>query len=378
MKRKYLLVSPREPSGATWLINCLLELGIKTYRRQNPDWMWHLQEDGSFRLNPDEKILQKWLPVLSRKDSFVFKDDVEVQWTHEWPIPEYQSLPVIYFIRDPRDSMHSRYKRENPKLSFTDFLYTPDSETLLHRIDNWVLFNQYWLQRKNLKVFRFEDYKQDAGNTLNSILEYIKFKPDPELFQVALYESTSDKAKKSEIEYRKINTFDNQIINRAGTVSEWEKLSQVNDMAAIDEIEIKSHSLLTKFNYETRGLAQASKKIAVYPIVSILPFFYNLEFTPENVLKYENTSISTYSFLSDFAKLLNVKWLKECGLSSFETAQMLDNLIFLFQHTSDKKLLNKMRIIKVQYGLVEKNISGRNLKRFLSGRVKKLIKQINI
>ncbi len=373
---KFLLVSPREPSGATWLINCLLESGIKTYRRQDPNWMWHYQGNHTYKLNPEEKILQKWLPILSRKASFVFRDDIEVQWTHEWPIREYSALPVIYFIRDPRDSMHSRYKREAPNISFTDFLEIPDPETLLHKIDNWVLFNQYWLQRKNLNVFRFEDYKQDAGSTLSSILEYMKFKPDPESFQMALSESTSDKARKSEFEYRKINTFDNQIINRGGAVSEWKKLSQGNYRIAIDEIEIKSQNLLTRFNYETRGLAQAGKKITVYPNVTVLPFFSKLEFISENILKYENTSNSA-SYLAEFSKSLNVKRLKEGGLSSFETAQLLDNLIFLFQFTHDVKLLNKIRVLKLQYGFEGKSNDSWNLKQFVPNGIKKIIKKIN-
>ncbi|MBI4947292.1 MAG: sulfotransferase domain-containing protein [Bacteroidetes bacterium] len=376
--RKYLLISPREPSGATWLINCFLELGIKTYRRQDPDWMWQKQEDGSCVLNPEENILRKWLPILSAEKVFLFKDDIEVQWTHEWPVKGYSSLPVIYFIRDPRDSIYSRYKRESPKISFADFLDIPDAATLLHKIDNWVLFNLYWLQRKNLKVFRFEDYKNDANNTLNSILEYIKFVPDPDKFKKAIDGSTSDKARESENEYRKINNSDSQVINRAGAVSEWKKILDREDKKVIDKIEIKSEKLLTYFGYEVRGLVSVEKDIVIYPNVSILPFFSQIEFSPEDVFQNENKRSSTLSYLSVFTKTINKKWLNECGMLPFEIDILLNNLLVFFQLIQDKKKYDKILLLKSKHNQTEdKNSITLNLKRYVHSVVKKIIKKIN-
>ena len=83
MPREVLLVSPAEPSGATWLINCLLLLGVRTYRT-SARGMWR-QEGENYYLNEHEEVLKKWLPALNERDSFRFRADLAVRWTHEWP-----------------------------------------------------------------------------------------------------------------------------------------------------------------------------------------------------------------------------------------------------------------------------------------------------
>lgn len=375
---KYLLVSPREPSGATWLINCLLELGIKTYRRLDPDLMWTRNEYGTYELNPEENILRKWLPVLTREKKFTFRDDIEVQWTHEWPIKEYSSLPVIYFVRDPRDSMYSRYKREAPGVTFTDFLHIPDVGTLLNKIDNWVLFNLYWLERKNLKVFRFEDYKQDAGSTLRQILEYINVIPEPAGFSRAIAESTSAKARESEEIFRKQNYLDGQIINRAGAVGEWKKISDRTHMEIIKKIEKKSGALFRYFGYEISQNSLVGNEIAIDPNVNILSFFAQLEFSPENVLSHHSyKTVSTIAYLRDFAACLNRKWITNCGLPFFELKILLNNLEFFYRKNND--LASENRIIAVRSELYKQppfNKLRLLLTKLGYGQIKKMINKI--
>jgi len=155
-KRKIYLVSPREPSGATWLINCLLELGIMTYR-YSPAGMWR-NETGRWFLNSHEHVLRKWLPALVDHSSFQFRDDLEVQWMHEWFTDAYADNEILYFVRDPRDALFSRFKREAPQLSFREFAAFPDVYTLLDKVANWWLYNKTWLAHPRVTVFRFEDY----------------------------------------------------------------------------------------------------------------------------------------------------------------------------------------------------------------------------
>ena len=108
------LSSPAEPSGASWLINCLLELGIKVSHKPVVDNVWRHAEptpppdhmcrtaaDGSCRLHPKAQVLKKWLPVLSSIESFFFRDDIEVEHVQDLPTPRH----VGHRIRRRLDSL---------------------------------------------------------------------------------------------------------------------------------------------------------------------------------------------------------------------------------------------------------------------------------
>ncbi len=315
-------------------------------------------------------------PILSRKSFFRFREDIEVQWTHEWPIKAYRSFPVIYFIRDPRDSMHSRFKRESPDLSFSEFLSIPDAETLLHKIDNWVLFNRYWLQRKNLKVFRFEDYKQNASDTLASVLKYIGLKTEEEDFKNALFESTSDKARESESEYRKKNKEDREIINRSGTVSEWKKITDESDRQAILAIEAGSASLLKYFGYEFPVSSRQNDEAPYYPNVSMLPFFRQLEFSPKSILKDGSQDLSTTEYLSSFAARMSKEWIDRSGISLSETGVLLNSLLFFFRSRSDILLTDKIKKLLKDYQIPLAEMNQMQPAPSVKGKIKRILKKI--
>ena len=248
MAHKIYIVSPQEPSGATWLINCFLELGIKTYRKEDSNWMWQLQKDNSYRLNPIENILKKWLPILSRKETHVFRKDIEVEWVHDWPRNRFKDSKIIYFVRDPRDAIYSRYKRSNSPLTFQEYVFFPDIYTLVNKIDTWVLFNKTWLNFINNKFFRFEDYKADASSLLSKILDYCELEYDNDSISIAIHNSTSDKAAKAESEFKANNTSDTTLINRGGMVGGW-KFFSGTDLETVQLIEYKCRELLTEFGY---------------------------------------------------------------------------------------------------------------------------------
>lgn len=340
---KFLLISPREPSGATWLINCLLELGIKTYRRQDPDWMWLRQDDGTFILNPEERILKKWLPVLSRKSSFVFRHDIEVQWSHEWPVSDYTDLPVIYFVRDPRDAIYSRFKREAPKVSFWEFIQVPSPDTLLNKIDNWILFNLCWLKHCRINVFKFEDYKTDAAKTLKGVLSFVDFSPPEGLFLSALSESSSDKARAAELEYKKRNKSDNQLINRAGAPAEWKKVLNGPDKMTMLEVEKRTNLLLSRFGYESNQLNQYSPDPAVHPGLDVLPFYSQLDEDAKSTFREYENAVSSTKYLSEFVSKLNKRTMDSYELLSFERELLLSNLALLFKSAGENRLYEKVR-----------------------------------
>jgi len=283
--RKIILASPREPSGATWLINCFIELGIMTYRVSPPS-MWKKNGE-NYVLTGREQLLKKWLPALTDHDTFNFRDDVEVQWLHEWPSSKFSDCEVIFFVRDPRDAMYSRYKRENPAQSLRDFIEFPDVQTLLDKVDNWSFFNKCWLAHPKASVFRFEDYKKSAEKTLISILDALELDYSDGEIQQAVNCSTYDRAAKCEEEYRKQHPEDQEIINRGGRPGEWKASGQESWL--VDLIEERCGDLLEHYGYER----SSSSNVGVRTAPSGLPNIHTLQFFQDICFPDEIPSIAS-------------------------------------------------------------------------------------
>ncbi len=261
-KRLVYLVSPREPSGATWLINCFLDLGIKTFR-YSPLGMWERTPLGEYVLKPNEYLLKRWLPALSDYDKFQFRGDIEVRWMHEWPTEKEHKGEVIYFVRDPRDALYSRYKRENPRQTFLEFLRTPDHQTLLHKAVNWRIYTETWLSANDLRVVKFEGYKKDAFVTLSDTLSWMGLEFDDGAISRAVENSTYERAALAEKKYIAENKEDTEIINRSGTAGEWKTTGEENE--AFREIAALSASVLRKLGYsvDEENVNDESGKIQV-------------------------------------------------------------------------------------------------------------------
>jgi hypothetical protein len=70
--RRIVIASPAEPSGASWLLNCLIELGIRVHHRPAAERLWRgagqsqpllWQREGErWRLHPRAAVMGKWLP----------------------------------------------------------------------------------------------------------------------------------------------------------------------------------------------------------------------------------------------------------------------------------------------------------------------------
>jgi hypothetical protein len=168
-----LLVSPREPSGVSWIINCLLELGIRVDLQPTADQifgvgmqpasaMWLPEPDGRWRLHPRASALQKWLPILSREETLTFRAAPPILHIQRLPRREESQQQIILFVRDPRDALHSLYRRTQPELSWNEYIHWPQAETLLGAIDYWRLFIECWSDFRSVFIGRFEDYKANA------------------------------------------------------------------------------------------------------------------------------------------------------------------------------------------------------------------------
>ncbi|MEO3431138.1 sulfotransferase domain-containing protein [Pelagibius sp. CAU 1746] len=341
-----LLVSPREPSGATWLINCLLALGVKTYRH-SPLGMWH-RDGGVWRLAEHEDLLKKWLPVLSEEEAFTFRDDIEVRWTHEWPDDRSLNDQILFFVRDPRDSLFSRFKREAGAGDYAEFLESPDHLTLLKRPENWSLFCESWLAGKSVNVFRFEDYKADALGTLFQVVEALGLHATPELVSQAVERSTFEKAADAERLYRLANPDDVQRINRAGAVGSWG--GEGVDRAVVSAIEGAAGLTMERLGYGLSGDA-GPQQMSYKPNVDELPLFRSVPL-PRNLLgtiagsKEEGCRLA---WLADFAKRISIPDLRAAGYSLSECRMLMEGLFVLLEGRRPDICVGLRELYQVQF-----------------------------
>ena len=244
--RKIFLVSPNLPTGATWLVNCFLELGVKTYRSPE-DNMW-TRDGRRFILKANEYILKKWMPALSAHGEFEFRDGVEAEWVHELPGGRFDGAEILYFIRDPRDSIYSQYLRTKPSQSFREFVRSTDARTGLDLVESWRRFNLCWMSYKDdLPFFRFEDYKRDAAALLGRIVDFIQVPAGTAEIRRACEASTSEKAAWAEKKYNESHSEDPRVINHGGRIGAWRETPDSCEVMA--EIEERNRDLMGYFGY---------------------------------------------------------------------------------------------------------------------------------
>lgn len=247
---KIYFASPIVPSGVSWLVNCFLELGINHGGHE-----WWDYRNGKYYLKKEKESYKKWLPALNRYESFDFRDDLEVNYIHDWPLKKYETYPIIFFVRDPRDALFSAYKRYNDEITFHEYTQCLDNATDVSTIDSWSLFTKCWLTHKKVKVARFEDYRSDAKKLLGDILDFLNIEVDNRLIEKAVEESTFEKAAYYERLYNQIHG-DKTIINRSGKVGSWRELPD-DEMIVIREIEKRAGEVMRKLGYMTTEAAQA-------------------------------------------------------------------------------------------------------------------------
>jgi hypothetical protein len=264
--RRILIASPAEPSGGSWLLNCLLELGIKVghkpfvdnvWRGANPpfpaDHIW-VRSGSDHRLNPKAEMLVKFLPSAGRAEAFRFRDDIEVDYVQDFPAPQFDTRPLVLIARDPRDSLHSMYRRLSPDLSFAEFCSFPHPATLLDRPKHWALFVAAWLDHPDKHILRFEDYKHDAEATLRAVVDRLDLGCSDAEITAAVFHSTFEKARVAETAYRRKFPGDRQVANRSGTVGDAGAYPDIRAM--FPQIEQATAPVLRQLGYavgETRG-----------------------------------------------------------------------------------------------------------------------------
>lgn len=233
------LIGPIEPSGLSWLINCLIELNIKCSIDRET---WN-EFDGRFQLRSGKEQLRRWLPALSDPERhFNFRSEIEVNWSHNWINGENIANKTIFFTREPKSALFSGYKRlGSTRLSFYDYLNEIDPQWLLNRMQLWNLFHGLWSLHPDIKVFLFEDYKTNAIETLKTVIEFLQISGiKQEELERAVEASSFEIAKRSEEKYLKEQDVKVAPMIRQGSLNIEDELTE---RKAYDLIDLECSSL---------------------------------------------------------------------------------------------------------------------------------------
>ncbi len=113
-------------SGATWLLNVLLELRICIYRGRF-ERFWLARRDGRLRVAERERIdLAVWYPRFQIERSYRFDPrEPAVCWSHKTPSEAARAGRAIVVVRGPDDTLFSAYKRLGQGTSAERFLASP-------------------------------------------------------------------------------------------------------------------------------------------------------------------------------------------------------------------------------------------------------------
>lgn len=222
------------PTGAGWLANALLELGV----RATPyGGHWQREAEGE-RLEPLERrqLLNWHLPALARAPGLHFEAGSEVFFEHRLGLAHYPARPTILFVRDLRDAVFSHLIQQ---LYVRRLDWTP--ERLLLRIDQPEVWKQatphlfelpapdslayfyfFWLcwPRERLLIVRFEDTKRDPIGQLRRVLDFLHLsRSESQLAQaVAASDLKQFQALRDRMQQLTGRTL---MINRRGVIGEW-------------------------------------------------------------------------------------------------------------------------------------------------------------
>jgi hypothetical protein len=224
------LVSPPFACGVAWLVNLLLALDIRVTNSGHPDH-W-LDVDGESHLGPTALDHLKWhLPILHERSRFRFQEAIDIRWEHRLDFARGPACPTILFVRDPRDAIHSLYRRQyEAHYSFPEYLARPDvwqdhfpELFRLPPFETFAYFVSYWLAmsaRAPLLVIRFEDAKSDPVGTARRVLDFIGIQRPVEAIGHAVESSSFDNARKA-MQTMSEKTGETFVTARRGRPGEW-------------------------------------------------------------------------------------------------------------------------------------------------------------
>jgi hypothetical protein len=216
------LVSPELPSGAAWLANCLIELGVPVWKPWGSDdrTHWHALGDGRHRYVGGDNGWSRVLPALRHGREFRFGSTC-VRVHHVWPDVYPAATHRLLFVRDPCDALYSAWRRQcatNPMLDFAAFCGGRHFHYPLSRVDYLLLFLRVWRRAAEcapVKVVRFEDYRRDAHATLDDVLSHLDIEAGQAQRLHALAASSVERAKEEDRRLLDLGVVDAPIVRGA-------------------------------------------------------------------------------------------------------------------------------------------------------------------
>lgn len=318
------LRSSADPNGISFLLNCLIELRIRVEVFRDLS-LWHKNEN-EYIFNPTQHPkLARWLPSIHARDSFHFIPDKVVYFSHDF-LFEDKRLPssTILFVRDPRDSLFSAYRREGKRGSYLDYLNSLDTTVILPRIKAWNIFYRSWIQHGVSMVQRYEDLKLNPVFELKRVLKLLGVGAVTENQLIeAIHASSFEQAHTAETELRLVDSNPTKQFNHRGIPFEW-KLDQARTSVNL-LISEQTEVLLNRFGYDFFCVSsklsvnqnlEPEKNYSLELFVKENHDLYSLKtFSLRLVIKFFN------SLESDFrGRLYETKWLLIQMITIFSVA----------------------------------------------------------
>lgn len=250
------LVSPPFACGVAWLVNVLLELGIKTTNPGFEPGHWEVQGAQSSISEAAWDHLRWHLPVLHHKRAFDFEQNLEVVWEHRLTFPRATEGPIILYVRDPRDAIYSLYKRNYAgNFTYLEYLRRPDvwqqhfpDMFKLPPPETYAYFCLFWMamaEIMNITVVRFEDMRADPVSVVMGILSILECERDEKDVERALAASTFEKLRTA-MQACEEDTGRQFLTARQGSVYEWRKTHSKEEL---DCMEGPASYLMHKLGY---------------------------------------------------------------------------------------------------------------------------------
>lgn len=266
------IVSPPFSCGVAWLINALLYLNIRVTNTSFEPNHWQSKDD-AWRLSESAETHLKWhLPVLHERQFFRFAEALEVRWEHRLDFAADDMCPTILFVRDPRDAVHSLYKRNYAEdMSFVGYLNRPDEWPhhfpglfQMPPLESFTYFCWYWLAMGEVmpvKLIRFEDVKSAPVRVLREVLQYLGVERSEAQINAAVESSSFEQALRA---MEKMEAATGKVFKtvRKAQVGEWRSSYSMLELASVREL---TKTLIRHLGYAGGcGIAPGNRMLGDY------------------------------------------------------------------------------------------------------------------
>ncbi len=235
---EFQLVSAPFASGVAWLVNVLLELGIRTTHVSSryPNGFWQGKgPDRRDAMSPEARDFMGWhLPVVfERANEFDLEHGIEVFWEHRLDFARHSHRPTIVFVRDPRDAIYSLYRRDYAgHFEPLQYLQRPDlfpdhfpGMFNLPPADTWAAWHAMWLglqQVMRIQFVRFEALRASPVAGIQQVLVFLGTSRSAADIERALERSSLERTLAALAKQEQLKGVKRQTA-RKGKVGEWQE-----------------------------------------------------------------------------------------------------------------------------------------------------------